>query len=113
MFQLRRLDVWPVDDLGVRQGYGLAWGSIRRRRPSELDPLGERFRPVPLVVARYCWEAVPLFRMGWHGRRAAVGDALAQQQVARCRSSLALGWRQRCVGARRAARGGVDCTSAR
>ncbi|HEX2508300.1 MAG TPA: MGMT family protein, partial [Miltoncostaeaceae bacterium] len=26
MFELRRLDVWPVDDLGVRQGYGLAWG---------------------------------------------------------------------------------------
>src|SRR5262249_26039002 len=25
MFQLRRLDIWPVDDLGVRQGYGLAW----------------------------------------------------------------------------------------
>jgi DNA-3-methyladenine glycosylase II len=25
MFELRRLDVWPVDDLGVRQGYGLAW----------------------------------------------------------------------------------------
>src|SRR2546421_807007 len=24
MFQLRRLDVWPVDDLGVRQGYGFA-----------------------------------------------------------------------------------------
>ncbi len=26
MFELRRTDVWPVDDLGVRQGYGLAWG---------------------------------------------------------------------------------------
>jgi hypothetical protein len=26
LFQLRRLDVWPVDDLGVRQGYALAWG---------------------------------------------------------------------------------------
>ena len=26
MFQLRRLDVWPTGDLGVRKGYGLAWG---------------------------------------------------------------------------------------
>src|SRR5262249_60879937 len=26
MFQLRRHDVWPVDDLGLRQGYALAWG---------------------------------------------------------------------------------------
>ncbi len=24
MFQLRRLDVWPVGDLAVRKGYGLA-----------------------------------------------------------------------------------------
>src|SRR5205823_5350128 len=26
IFQLGRLDVWPVGDLGVRKGYGLAWG---------------------------------------------------------------------------------------
>ncbi len=25
LFQLRRLDVWPVGDLGIRRGYGLAW----------------------------------------------------------------------------------------
>ena len=64
MFELRRLDVWPVDDLGVRQGYGLAWGSTRRRRAKELEPLGDRFRPYRSVVARYCWEAVALFRGG-------------------------------------------------
>ena len=62
MFELRRLDVWPVDDLGVRQGYGLAWGSTRRRPAKELAPLGERFRPYRSVVARYCWEAVALYR---------------------------------------------------
>jgi DNA-3-methyladenine glycosylase II len=64
MFELRRLDVWPVDDLGVRQGYGLAW---RREPPptaKELLPLGEPFRPYRSVVARYCWEAVALFRGG-------------------------------------------------
>ena len=26
MFQLLRLDVWPTGDLGVRKGFGLAWG---------------------------------------------------------------------------------------
>ena len=26
IFQLRRLDVWPTGDLGIRKGYGLAWG---------------------------------------------------------------------------------------
>jgi 3-methyladenine DNA glycosylase/8-oxoguanine DNA glycosylase len=64
MFELRRLDVWPVDDLGVRQGYALAWGVDPAPLAKELDPLGERFRPYRSVVARYCWEAVALFRGG-------------------------------------------------
>ena len=62
MFELRRLDVWPVDDLGVRQGYGLAWGISPPPLPRELAPLGERFRPYRSIVARYCWEAVALSR---------------------------------------------------
>jgi DNA-3-methyladenine glycosylase II len=64
MFELRRLDVWPVDDLGVRQGYALAWGVDPAPTAKELQPLGERFRPYRSVVARYCWEAVALFRGG-------------------------------------------------
>jgi DNA-3-methyladenine glycosylase II len=64
MFQLRRLDVWPVDDLGVRQGYGLAWGLDAPPTSKQLDPLGDRFRPYRSIVARYCWAAVPLFRAG-------------------------------------------------
>jgi len=64
MFELRRLDVWPVDDLGVRQGYGLAWGIDPPPTPKQLGPLGEWFRPYRSVVARYCWEAVALFRSG-------------------------------------------------
>jgi 3-methyladenine DNA glycosylase/8-oxoguanine DNA glycosylase len=64
MFELRRLDVWPVDDLGVRQGYGLAWSINPPPSAKELRPLGDRFRPYRSVVARYCWEAVHLFRGG-------------------------------------------------
>lgn len=64
MFELRRLDVWPVDDLGVRQGYGLAWSMEPPPAPRELQPLGDRFRPYRSVVARYCWEAVALARSG-------------------------------------------------
>jgi DNA-3-methyladenine glycosylase II len=62
MFQLRRLDVWPVDDLGVRQGYALAWNIDPPPTPKELEPLGDRFRPYRSIVARYCWAAVPLLR---------------------------------------------------
>ena len=64
MFQLRRLDVWPVDDLGVRQGYGLAWKIDPPPSPKQLEPLGDRFRPYRSIVARYCWAAVPLLRPG-------------------------------------------------
>jgi 3-methyladenine DNA glycosylase/8-oxoguanine DNA glycosylase len=64
MFQLRRLDVWPVDDLGVRQGYALAWKLDPPPTPKQLDPLGDRFRPYRSIVARYCWAAVPLFQAG-------------------------------------------------
>jgi DNA-3-methyladenine glycosylase II len=64
MFELRRLDVWPVDDLGVRQGYGLAWNLDPPPSAKELEPLGDRFRPYRSIVARYCWEAVALYRGG-------------------------------------------------
>src|SRR5437762_3211310 len=64
MFELRRLDVWPVDDLGVRQGYGAAWRLAPPPTAKALAPLGERFRPYRSIVARYCWSAVALLRGG-------------------------------------------------
>src|SRR5438477_3410525 len=64
MFQLRRLDVWPVDDLGVRQGYALVWQIDPPPTPKQLEPHGDRPRPYRSIVARYCWAAVPLFRSG-------------------------------------------------
>jgi DNA-3-methyladenine glycosylase II len=60
MFQLRRLDVWPVGDFGVRKGYGLAW-KVPMPTARELEPLGDRFRPYRTVVAWYCWRAVELY----------------------------------------------------
>jgi len=58
LFQLRRLDVWPVGDLGVRQGYALIWGLPNVPEPKQLEELGERFRPYRSIVARYCWAAL-------------------------------------------------------
>ncbi|HEY8857957.1 MAG TPA: hypothetical protein VIM27_00800, partial [Gaiellales bacterium] len=60
MFQLRRLDVWPVGDYGVRHGYGLAW-NVPTPTARELEPLGEPYRPYRTVVAWYCWRAVELY----------------------------------------------------
>ncbi|MEP7024674.1 MAG: DNA-3-methyladenine glycosylase 2 family protein [Actinomycetota bacterium] len=60
MFQLRRLDVWPTGDLGIRKGFGLAWG-IPMPSAKELDPLGEPYRPYRSVLAWYCWRAAELY----------------------------------------------------
>ena len=58
IFQLRRLDVWPVDDYGVRKG----WTMIHRKRelitPKALTAEGEKFRPYRTIAAWYCWRAV-------------------------------------------------------
>jgi len=56
MFQLRRLDVWPTGDLGVRKGFGLAW-EIPTPTAKQLEPLGDPYRPYRSVVAWYCWRA--------------------------------------------------------
>lgn len=58
IFQLRRLDVWPVADYGVRQGYALAYGLRSPPTPKRLQVEGERFRPYRTVAAWYCWQAV-------------------------------------------------------
>lgn len=58
IFQLRRLDVWPVDDYGVRKGYALAYGLRDLLTPKQLQVEGERFRPYRTVAAWYCWQAV-------------------------------------------------------
>ena len=60
IFRLRRLDVWPVGDFGVRQGFGLAW-KVPMPTARELEPLGEPYRPYRTVVAWYCWRAVELY----------------------------------------------------
>lgn len=60
MFQLRRLDIWPTGDLGVRRGYGLAW-RIPMPTPRQLDLLGEPYHPYRSVVAWYCWRAAELY----------------------------------------------------
>jgi DNA-3-methyladenine glycosylase II len=58
MFQLGRLDVWPVDDLGVRKGYARLHDLAEPPAARALEPLGDAFRPYRSVAAWYCWRAV-------------------------------------------------------
>ena len=60
LFQLRRLDIWPTGDLGVRRGYGLAW-RIPMPTAKQLEPLGDPFRPYRSIAAWYCWRAAEVY----------------------------------------------------
>lgn len=64
VFQLGRLDVWPVDDYGVRKGYARLHGLVEPPHPRELDALGERYRPYRSVAAWYCWQTADTQLMG-------------------------------------------------
>jgi DNA-3-methyladenine glycosylase II len=58
MFQLGRLDVWPVDDFGVRKGYATLYRLAEMPTARALRPLGDELRPIRSVAAWYCWRAV-------------------------------------------------------
>jgi 3-methyladenine DNA glycosylase/8-oxoguanine DNA glycosylase len=58
IFTLKRLDVWPVGDYGVRAGYAVAYDLAAMPSPQELIQLGDRFRPYRTLVAWYCWQAL-------------------------------------------------------
>jgi len=57
IFQLGRLDVWPVDDLAVRRGWDVLHKSADQVKPKALKELGEPFIGMRSVVAWYCWRA--------------------------------------------------------
>ena len=58
MFDLRRPDVWPVGDLGVRQGWARVHGMEEAPDAKALQPLGNPYRPWRSAVAWYCWRAM-------------------------------------------------------
>jgi DNA-3-methyladenine glycosylase II len=55
LFELRRLDVWPVDDFAVRKGYARIHQLAEPPNPRELAALGDVYRPWRSVAAWYCW----------------------------------------------------------
>jgi DNA-3-methyladenine glycosylase II len=58
LFHLRRPDIWPVGDLGVRAGMArvLGWPEPPTARDAELIGIG--YRPWRSATAWYCWRAV-------------------------------------------------------
>ena len=57
IFNLGRLDVLPVHDLGVRRGFQVAYGKRKMPGPEQLERFGEKWRPYRTIAARYLWRA--------------------------------------------------------
>jgi DNA-3-methyladenine glycosylase II len=57
IFQLGREDVLPVDDFGVRSGFGHAYRKGKMPQPADLRAHGEKWRPYRTTAAWYLWRA--------------------------------------------------------
>ena len=64
LFQLGRLDVWPVTDYGVQKGYAKTFGKRKLPTPKQLQRIGEKWRPYRSVAAWYFWRALDLDATG-------------------------------------------------
>lgn len=58
IFQLRRPDILPVDDVGILRGIQRAYGLRSRPSPSRVLDIGERWRPYRSVASWYIWQSL-------------------------------------------------------
>lgn len=58
MFALRRPDVLPLGDLGIRNAIGKAYGFPAAPTPAEMAQVGEAWRPYRTVACWYLWRSL-------------------------------------------------------
>ncbi len=56
------MDVLPVDDFGVREGWKLLKGLPEQPKPKVLAEIGEAWQPYRSVATWYLWRAVDCFK---------------------------------------------------
>jgi len=64
IFNLGRPDVLPVNDLGVRKGFQIAYRRRKLPEPDHLESFGDRWRPHRTTAALYLWRAADFHRDG-------------------------------------------------
>lgn len=57
IFNLGRMDVFPVDDYALRKSIATVYGMTEVPTPKQLAPLGDRWRPYRTVASLYLWNA--------------------------------------------------------
>lgn len=63
IFQLGRLDIWPVDDFGVRNGYRYFKNKRKMPTPKALKKIDKKWRPYRTLVALLLWREADLQKM--------------------------------------------------
>ena len=58
IFALRRLNVLPTGDLGIRSAIRKAYGMEELPKPAEIETLAERWHPYCTVASWYLWRSV-------------------------------------------------------
>jgi DNA-3-methyladenine glycosylase II len=58
LFELGRLDVWPVADYGVQKGFAKTFGRRKLPTPKQFLKMGEKWRPYRSIAAWYFWRAL-------------------------------------------------------
>lgn len=58
MFALRREDVLPVGDLGIRTAMKKAWDLEELPKPAEMEQLAEAWRPYRSIASWYLWRSL-------------------------------------------------------
>jgi len=58
MFALRRTDVLPVADLGIRNAMRRAYGMAELPQAPEIERIAERWRPYCTVASWYLWRSL-------------------------------------------------------
>jgi DNA-3-methyladenine glycosylase II len=58
MFALRRPDILPVGDLGVRSAVQRAYGLAELPKPAEMEAIAVRWRPYCSVASWYMWRSL-------------------------------------------------------
>ncbi len=60
IFSLGRPDVLPVDDFGIRKGFGVAFRKRKMPAPEQVLKHGERWKPYRSIASWYLWRAADM-----------------------------------------------------
>ena len=58
IFALRRPNILPTGDLGIRAAMRKAWGLSDLPKPAEMEALSERWHPYRSVASWYLWRSI-------------------------------------------------------